>query len=158
MCGWVCECDLWMSQNGSLHVAIRATANTNRTVECIGNRVYGSRQIAYCIRISGIWNLSFRLDADKTDFIIIGASRQRSKLTCFIPTPILNYSITPAYTVRNLRLVFTCRLLTGRKFVPFQLLSLFFETHSPGHVKSSNRTAPFRHHLKTHPFRLAYPS
>jgi len=47
-------------------------------------------------------NNKLRLNANKTDFITIGTSRQRSKLTHFFPTNILSHSITPSDTVRNL--------------------------------------------------------
>ena len=56
--------------------------------------------------ISGwVTNNKLRLNANKTDFIIIGTSRQRSKLT-FFPTNILSHSITPSDTVRNLGVTF----------------------------------------------------
>ena len=48
----------------------------------------------------------------------------------------------------------TEKLVLG--LVPFQLLFLFFGIHSLN--KSSNSIVSFRHHLKTHLFRLAYPS
>ena len=40
------------------------------------------------------------------DFVIIGTSRQRSKLTRFFPTPIPSHSITPSDTVRNIGAIF----------------------------------------------------
>jgi len=43
-----------------------------------------------------------KLSPNKTDFIIIGTSRQRNKLTRFFPTSIISHSSTPSYTVRNL--------------------------------------------------------
>jgi len=46
-------------------------------------------------------NNKLRLNANKTDFIIIGISRQRNKHTHFFPTNILSYSMTPSDTVRN---------------------------------------------------------
>jgi len=62
------------------------------------------KQLGDCLDISGwMTNNKFRLNANKTDFIIIGASRQRSKLIRFCPTPILNHSITPSDIVLNLR-------------------------------------------------------
>ena len=46
------------------------------------------------------------LNADKRDFIIISTSRQLSKITRFLPTPVLNHSRTPSHTVRNLSIAF----------------------------------------------------
>ena len=43
-----------------------------------------------------------QLNANKTYFIIIGTSRQPSKLTRFFPTDILSHSITPSDIIRNL--------------------------------------------------------
>jgi len=48
-------------------------------------------------------NNKLRLNANKTDFIIIGTSRQRSKLNHFFPANILRHSTTPPDTIRNLR-------------------------------------------------------
>ena len=47
-----------------------------------------------------------RLNANKTEFIITGTSRQRNKLTRFFPTNILSHNITPPDTVRNLGVTF----------------------------------------------------
>ena len=44
--------------------------------------------------------------ANKMDSIIIGTSRQRSKLTHFLPTPILNHGITLSDNVHNLSVIF----------------------------------------------------
>ena len=48
-------------------------------------------------KISG-WMIQnrLRLNANKADFVIIGTSKQRSKLTRFLPTPILNHTTTPS--------------------------------------------------------------
>ncbi|KAK2149636.1 hypothetical protein LSH36_443g03020 [Paralvinella palmiformis] len=46
------------------------------------------------------------LNANKTDFTIIGTFRQRSKLSRFFPMLILNHSITPSDTVYNLGVTF----------------------------------------------------
>jgi len=51
-------------------------------------------------------NNKLRLNANKTDLIIIGISRQRSKLTHFFPSNILSHSITPSDIVRNLGVTF----------------------------------------------------
>jgi len=53
-----------------------------------------------------VTNNTLRFKANKTDFIVIGTSRQRSKITHLFPTPILNHSITPSDTVRNLDVTF----------------------------------------------------
>jgi hypothetical protein len=51
-------------------------------------------------------NNKIRLNANKTDFIIISTSRQSSKLTHFFPTNILSHSIIPSDTVCNLDVTF----------------------------------------------------
>ena len=51
-------------------------------------------------------NNKLRLNANKTDFIIIGTSRQQSKLTHFFSINILSHSITPSDTVRNIGVTF----------------------------------------------------
>jgi len=47
-----------------------------------------------------------RLNANKTDFIIIDTFRQHSKLNHFFPTNIYRHSIRPSDTVRNLGVKF----------------------------------------------------
>ena len=51
-------------------------------------------------------NSKLKLNADKTEFIIIGTSTQRTKLDVFFPTHILSQSITPAASVFNLGVTF----------------------------------------------------
>jgi len=70
-------------------------------------------------------NNKFRLKANKTDFIIIGTSRQRSKPTRFLPKPILNHSITPSDTVRNLGVTFDSNF-NFRKHVSLICRSCFY--------------------------------
>ncbi|KAK2172574.1 hypothetical protein NP493_941g01032 [Ridgeia piscesae] len=47
-------------------------------------------------------NSKLKLNANKTEFIIIGTVTQRAKLDGFFPTHILNQSVTPAPSVSNL--------------------------------------------------------
>ena len=51
-------------------------------------------------------NSKLKLNADKTEFLIIGTSTQRTKLNGFFPTHILSQSITPAASVLNLGVTF----------------------------------------------------
>ena len=51
-------------------------------------------------------NSKLKLNADKTEFLIIGTSTQRAKLNGFFPTHILSQSITPAASVFNLGVTF----------------------------------------------------
>jgi len=62
------------------------------------------KQLSDCLSDISGWmaNNKLRLNANKTDFIIIDTLRQRGKLTNFFPTNILSHSITPSDTVRNL--------------------------------------------------------
>ena len=47
-------------------------------------------------------NSKLKLNANKTEFIIIGTVTQHAKLDGFFPTHILNQSVTPAPSVSNL--------------------------------------------------------
>ena len=51
-------------------------------------------------------NSKLKLNADKTEFRIIGISKQRAKLDGFPPTHILSQNITPAASVLNLGVTF----------------------------------------------------
>ena len=53
-----------------------------------------------------VTNNKLRLNVNKTDFIIIGTSRQLSELTRFFSANILSRNITPPDTVRNLGVTF----------------------------------------------------
>jgi len=66
------------------------------------------RQLCDCHGEISAWmiNNRLRLNTNKTDFIIIGTSRQGTKLTRFLPTPILNHSVTSSDIVRNVGVTF----------------------------------------------------
>jgi len=66
------------------------------------------KQLGDCLHEISGWmtNNRLRLNANKTDFIIISTSRQRSKLTRFFPMPILSHSIMTSDTVYNLGVTF----------------------------------------------------
>ena len=51
-------------------------------------------------------NNKLKLNADKTEFLIIGTPMQRAQLDVFSPTHILSQSITPATSVLNLGVTF----------------------------------------------------
>ena len=51
-------------------------------------------------------NSKLKLNADKTEFLIIGTSKQRAKLDGFFPSHILSQIITPAASVLNLGVTF----------------------------------------------------
>ena len=53
-----------------------------------------------------IKNSDLKLNADNTEFLIIGTSTQRGKFDGFFPTHILYQSITPAASVLNLGVTF----------------------------------------------------
>ena len=98
------------------------------------------KQLGDCLSdISGrMTNNKFRLNANKTNIIIIGISRQRTKLThCLLPIkPFLLESLLFWHPSPNnsIHLVFTCCLFPGLRLklelVLFQLLSLLFIIHS----------------------------
>ena len=70
-------------------------------------------------------NNKLRLNANKTDFIIIGTSRQSSILIHFFPTNILYHSITPSDSVRNLGVKFD-RDFNFRKHISLTCRSCFY--------------------------------
>ena len=65
-------------------------------------------QLRECLQDVSLWmkNSKLKLNADKTEFLIIGTSTQRAKLSGFFPTHILSKSITPAASVLNLGVTF----------------------------------------------------
>ena len=65
-------------------------------------------QLRDCLQDVSHWmkKSKLKLNADKTEFIIIGTSTQRAKLRSFFPTQILSQSITPATSVLNLGVTF----------------------------------------------------
>ena len=48
----------------------------------------------------------FKLNSDKTEFIIIGTKQQRHKLSNHFPVKLLDNDICPSDSVRNLGVVF----------------------------------------------------
>ena len=65
-------------------------------------------QLRDCLQYVSLWmkNSKLKLNADKTEFLIIGTSTQRAKLNGFFPTHILSQSITPATSFLNLGVTF----------------------------------------------------
>ena len=65
-------------------------------------------QLRDCLQDVSLWmkNSKLKVNADKTEFLIIGTSTQRAKLNGFFPTHILSQSITPAASVLNLGVTF----------------------------------------------------
>ena len=65
-------------------------------------------QLRDCLQDVSLWmkNSKLKLNADKTEFLIIGTSTQRAKLDGFFPTHIVSQSITPATSVLNLGVTF----------------------------------------------------
>ena len=61
-------------------------------------------QLRDCLQDVSLWmrNSKLKLNANKTEFIIIGTVMQRAKTDGFSPTHILNQSVTPAPSVSNL--------------------------------------------------------
>ena len=61
-------------------------------------------QLRDCLQDVSLWmkNSKLKLNANKTEFNIIGTVTQRAKLDGFFPTHILNQSVTPAPSVSNI--------------------------------------------------------
>ena len=66
------------------------------------------KQLRECLQDVSLWmkNSKLKLNADETEFLIIGISTQHAKLEGFSPTHILSQSITPAASVLNLGVTF----------------------------------------------------
>ena len=79
-------------------------------------------------------NNKLRLNVNKTDFFIIGTSRQCNKLTHFFPTNILVHSITPSDTVRNLDVTFDSDFYF-RKHVSLTCCYCFYHIHYLRHIQ-----------------------
>jgi len=94
------------------------------------------KQLGDCLRDISGWmtNNSLRLNADETDFIIIGTSRQRSKLTHFFIMNILIHSIIPSDTVHNIGVTFDSDF-NFRKHVSLTCHSCFYHIRDPRHIR-----------------------
>ena len=66
------------------------------------------QQIRTCIDDIFCWMTESRLklNADKTEFLIIGTHRQRDKIKTLFPIPLLNQHVMPAVSTRNLGVIF----------------------------------------------------
>ena len=64
------------------------------------------RYVTVSVKYLAGWHNRLSLNTNKTYFIIIGISRECSKLTCFCATPILYHSITPSHTTCNIGVTF----------------------------------------------------
>ena len=51
-----------------------------------------------------------KLNADKTEFLIIGTHRQRDQIKTLFPIPLLNQHVMPAVSTRNLGVIFDDKL------------------------------------------------
>ena len=71
-----------------------ATSDTNRSLN----------QLSDCLQDIFLWMIDskLKLNADKTEFLIIGTPKKCVKLDGFFPTCILNQTITPAASAKNL--------------------------------------------------------
>ena len=70
----------------------------------IASPASGTRQTLSSIPYSQLDD--YKLNADKTEFLIIGKQKQRGK-HCFFPTPMLSQNFTPTVSARNLGVTFT---------------------------------------------------
>ena len=75
-----------------------ATSDTNRSLN----------QLSDCLQDIFLWmtDSKLKLNADKTEFLIIGTPKQCGKLDGFFPTCILNQTIIPAASANNLGVTF----------------------------------------------------
>jgi len=94
------------------------------------------KQLADCLSdISGwVTNNKLKLNANKTDLIFIGTSRQRSKPTQFFPTKILSHSITPSDSLRNIGVTFDTDF-NFRNHISLTCLSRFFHIRELRHIR-----------------------
>ena len=70
------------------------------------------QQLRTCIDDIFCWMTESRLklNADKTEFLIIGTHRQRDKIKTLFPIPLLNQHVMPAVSTRNLGVIFDDKL------------------------------------------------
>jgi len=94
------------------------------------------KQMGDCLSDITGWmrNIKLRLNGNKTDFIIIGTTRQRRKLTCLFPPPILSHSIAPSDTVRNLCVTFSSDF-NFRKHISLTRRCCFFHIRDLRHIR-----------------------
>jgi len=85
------------------------------------------KQLGDCLSDICGWmtNNKLWLNANKTNFLIIGTSRQRSKLIYFFPMTSVSHSIAPSDTVRNLGVAFDSDF-NFRKHVSMTCRSCFY--------------------------------
>ena len=69
-----------------------------------------------------------KLNTDKTEFLIIGTKRQRDKIECFFPTPILDQNFTPTTLAQNLGITFDTNFYI--RTACFSIVPLLFLSHS----------------------------
>ena len=74
------------------------TSDTNRSLN----------QLSDCLHEISLWmtDSKLKLNADNTEFLIIGTPKQCGKLDGFFPTRILSQNITPAASAKNLGVTF----------------------------------------------------
>ena len=74
------------------------TSDTNRSLN----------QLSDCLQDISLWvtDSKLKLNADKTEFLIIGTPKQCGKLDGFFPACILSQNITPAASAKNLGVTF----------------------------------------------------
>ena len=75
-----------------------ATPDTNHSLN----------QLRCCLQDIFHWmnDSKLKLNTDKTEFLIIGTQRQRDKIECFFPTPLLDQNFAPTASARNLGIIF----------------------------------------------------
>ena len=75
-----------------------ATSDTNRSLN----------QLSDCLQEISLWmtDIKLKLNADKTEFLIIGTPKQCGKLYGFFTSCILSQNITPAASAKNLGVTF----------------------------------------------------
>ena len=85
------------ADNTHIYISL-ATSDTNRSLN----------QLSDCLHEISLWmtNSKLKLNADKTEFLIIGTPKQCGKLDGFFTTRILSQNITQATSAKNLGVTF----------------------------------------------------
>ena len=114
-------------------------------------------QLRDCLQNIFHWmtDSKLKLNANKTEFLIIGTQKLRGKLDCFFLTLMLNQNFTPAVSARNLGVTFDnsknldsiFHKLVIAAFITFVTFVIFTSFSHPVPLLKSLHWLPFRYRI-----------